>query len=153
THAHVHEPVDVGGLESGVGERAFDGLPDDLLGGTARRLRHVGVAHTADRDLPVHVIEVVGVTPLVGIGRHGAQEPLGCSPMMPSARRRSSSASVLPSSSRNTSSLCWPSVGAGRRIHPSWLLANFHAPAGRRQSPLTGWCSVSKKARYSSCGF
>ena len=81
------------GLESGVGERALDGLPDDLVGGAARRLRHVGVADAADRDLPVDVVEVVGVAPLVGIGGHQDQAPFGVSPMMPSARSRSSSAS------------------------------------------------------------
>ena len=70
---------------------------------------------------------------------------------MTRASRRSSSSPGATPTSASTSSLCWPRVGEGIRIH-RWTCSDRKGRPGTWWSPVTGWTSVSNSPRCRSCG-
>src|SRR4029453_15691928 len=58
------------------------------------------------------------------------QRPTGRSPITPAARSAAIVSLPRPSSSRSTSSLCWPRVGAGERYQPPVSAENRIARPG-----------------------
>ena len=72
----VHDAVDVGRREPGVGQRPLDGLAGDLDRGPAGRARVIGLAHSADGDLAGDVLQLVGEAPVDLPHRAGTAVPI-----------------------------------------------------------------------------